>query len=61
MNIKYIYKRAELYLFLVLIFILCCFLYNQPTYEKYFIFPISIILIQFILLKETSNNKRLDK
>ena len=57
MNIKKIYNNLKNHLFILLIFILCCIFYNQNSNEKYFIFPILIIFIQFILIKSLKNNK----
>jgi len=57
MNIKKIYNNLKNHLFILLIFILCCMFYNENSNEKYFIFPILIIFIQFILIKSLNNNK----
>ena len=51
MNIKKIYKKSKNHLFILLIYILCCLFYNEPSNDKYLIFISLIIFIQVILIK----------
>jgi hypothetical protein len=51
MNIKKIYKKSKNHLFILLIYILCCLFYNEPSNDKYLIFISLIIFIQIILIK----------
>lgn len=61
MNIKNIYNSLKNHLFILLIFIICCIFYNQQSNEKYIIFPILIIFIQFVLIRSLKQKKLKNK